>query len=451
MESPRESAAGSTAGSTGRPTGGWSGGWIPSGRIESTVRLASATVKRAGTLALALILLVGCAEEEVPVVTIGGISYPAGAFESLAEPERQGLADLIAFGAAVAADDLASLATPITERAALRARLESLPYLLGARELGIGEDAVAAAYERAPEWELTVRHALRMAESGATRAERDSALAVATRVAERAAAGEDFAGLAAAFSEEPGAAQRGGLLDLGRRGSWVDAFWNAASTLQPGEVSGVVQSEYGYHVLKLDDRRPVPLAEADRGAVLRRLVSDEVAIRASAGWLARRDNVTFDPAAAARALESLRAGLAIPGSLEIARGPEGGGYTGADMAAGWAMLTAEERVGLERDAEALDRWLDSDAREVVSGREAEALGAPVPPNTTVEAERQWLGSALYWASLFGFETGMPAERVAQTAAAAVLSGSPDARAARADLRGMRPVLRAVYPVVGREE
>lgn len=393
-----------------------------------------------------LFVLAACAEEEVPVVTIGAIPYQAAAFEAMGEPERQSLADLVAFGAAVAADDLEPLAAPVVERAILRARLESLPYVLGAAERGLSDEAIAAEYERAPEWELSVRHVVRMAEAGATRAERDSARAVAARVAVRAAEGEDFAALAAEFSEEPGADRRGGLLDPGRRGSWVDPFWNAANALRPGEVSGVVESEYGYHVLKLDDRRPVPFAEADRGAVLRRLVPDEVAVRVSSSWLARRDAITVDESAAAGALESLRTGGVIPASSRIAEGPEGGVYTGADLAAGWALLTAEERVALDRDAGTLDRWLRGDAREVVSAREAEALGAPVPPNTSAEADRRWRGSALYWASLFGFETGMSAEQVAQAAAAAVLSGSPEVRAARAELRGMRPVLRTLYPV-----
>ena len=64
------------------------------------------------------------------------------------------------------------------------------------------------------------------------------------------------------MSEEPGAGDRGGLLRPAREGMWVDEFWAAAVALQPGEISGVVESTFGFHVLRLEDKQVVPFVEA---------------------------------------------------------------------------------------------------------------------------------------------------------------------------------------------
>ncbi len=68
--------------------------------------------------------------------------------------------------------------------------------------------------------------------------------------------GSDFAALARAKSGDPGSARNGGSLGLVGRHQMVPPFDSAAWTLQPGEYSGVVQTQFGYHVIY----RP-PLAE----------------------------------------------------------------------------------------------------------------------------------------------------------------------------------------------
>jgi hypothetical protein len=65
----------------------------------------------------------------------------------------------------------------------------------------------------------------------------------------RAAAGEDFVALVKQYSDEPGAADRGGDLGKFDRTQMVPAFANAAFKLKVGEVSQVVETQFGFHVI----------------------------------------------------------------------------------------------------------------------------------------------------------------------------------------------------------
>jgi len=87
----------------------------------------------------------------------------------------------------------------------------------------------------------------------------DEALANATEKAEiileRLNQGEDFGELAKEFSDDPGSASRGGNLGLVQRGEFVKEFEEVAFNLEPGEISGIVQSQFGLHIIQLLDRR----------------------------------------------------------------------------------------------------------------------------------------------------------------------------------------------------
>jgi NIMA-interacting peptidyl-prolyl cis-trans isomerase 1 len=79
---------------------------------------------------------------------------------------------------------------------------------------------------------------------------RDQARAVAQEVLRRVKSGEDFPRLVVEFSDEPNAGARGGSLGRFGHGAMVKEFEDAAFALKPGEVSDIVESPFGFHVIQ---------------------------------------------------------------------------------------------------------------------------------------------------------------------------------------------------------
>lgn len=79
---------------------------------------------------------------------------------------------------------------------------------------------------------------------------KEQARAIAEEVLRRAKAGDDFARLAVEYSDEPGAGNRGGSLGRFGKGQMVGAFETAAFKLKVNEVSEIIETGFGYHVIQ---------------------------------------------------------------------------------------------------------------------------------------------------------------------------------------------------------
>ncbi len=101
--------------------------------------------------------------------------------------------------------------------------------------------------------ERSASHILIKAEKGAPAAEiakaKAKAQALLTEVRQNPA---EFAELARKNSEDPGSAEKGGELDFFGRGAMVKPFEDAAFALKPGQISDLVQSDFGFHIIKLN-------------------------------------------------------------------------------------------------------------------------------------------------------------------------------------------------------
>ncbi|HSM36408.1 MAG TPA: peptidylprolyl isomerase [Longimicrobiales bacterium] len=239
---------------------------------------------RAASVAAVLALALStCGEAPAPALRIGPIEYGAQELGALSAGQRRDLATLSGFGAAVAEGRLRELVAPAVTEKLDSATLRRLQDEVALRRSGLSAEAIEAAYLEDPELELTVRHLVLLADEAASLSAAGRAQVRAVGARNRILAGEDFASVAAEVSEEPGAAARGGLLRPARRGDWVEPFWEAAEALEPGDISPVVRTVFGFHVLRVEERRILPLEEVRRD-IAGRLVPGEHARLAARAW-----------------------------------------------------------------------------------------------------------------------------------------------------------------------
>ena len=81
--------------------------------------------------------------------------------------------------------------------------------------------------------------------------------------------GADFAELAKKVSQDPGSARQGGLLPFVQRGQLVKEFEDVAFSLKDGELSGIVQSPYGYHIILRKAHKMLEPFEEHRESILK--------------------------------------------------------------------------------------------------------------------------------------------------------------------------------------
>jgi peptidyl-prolyl cis-trans isomerase C len=130
------------------------------------------------------------------------------------------------------------------------------------KNISIPEDEVKSFYEEnkvkppilKPE-SVKASHILIQVNKDADEAGEKKALKKIEDLLKRAKKGEDFAQMAKENSEDPSAAQNGGDLGYFTHGQMVPEFDKAAFALKPGEISDIVQSSFGYHIIKCEDKK----------------------------------------------------------------------------------------------------------------------------------------------------------------------------------------------------
>lgn len=112
--------------------------------------------------------------------------------------------------------------------------------------------------------EIRASHILIELKPGSTSEDSAKAFELISSIQEKIKLGEDFSELAKEFSNDEGTKSLGGDLGFFSRRMMVQSFDEAAHNLKVGEVSPIVQSPYGYHLIKLTDIKPLKSFEEER-------------------------------------------------------------------------------------------------------------------------------------------------------------------------------------------
>lgn len=160
-----------------------------------------------------------------------------------------------------------------------------------------------------PEEEVQARHILVESE--------DQAKELAAKIK----GGEDFAKLAKENSKDTGSKEDGGMLGYFARGQMVPQFETAAFALKKGEVSAPVQSQFGWHVIKLEDRRPRQPPSYE--SVKDRILNSMLLRKAQQTAMELRSNVKIEyvDAGVKKLIEERHKALAPPPAEEPAKEP----------------------------------------------------------------------------------------------------------------------------------
>lgn len=188
-----------------------------------------------------------------------GIRVDDGQIEAQLERMRQQFDSPAAFEEALAASGTSVAA--LTERMEHQATIGRFIEERIVPEVEVPADAADAFYRSHPDLfarpeQVRARHILIRVGEKADDATRTEARERLAGIREKAVAGADFAELARSHSDDPGSQQEGGDLGFFARGRMVKPFEEAAFALAVDEISPVVETGFGYHLIQVTDRRP---------------------------------------------------------------------------------------------------------------------------------------------------------------------------------------------------
>jgi peptidyl-prolyl cis-trans isomerase D len=224
--------------------------------------------------------------------------------------------------------------------------------------------------------ERRASHILITAPASMSAADREKAKAkVEQLLADVKKAPNTFAEVARKNSQDPGSAEKGGDLDFVTKGAMVKPFEDAMFALKKGEISGVVETEFGYHIIHLTDIKPavVPPFEQVRATIENDMRSQQATQEFAKAAEAFTDAVYQSPESLKPAADKLK--LTIKAADNVARLPAPGA-TGP--------LASRNFLSALFAADSLDRKQNTEAIEVgpsqlASGRVTKYTPAhPVP-------------------------------------------------------------------------
>ncbi len=122
-------------------------------------------------------------------------------------------------------------------------------------DIDVPEDVLREAYKEPVS--ASVRHIL-LSTQGQSPEEKAQTRKKMEGILKRARSGEDFSGLAEEYSDDPGSKENGGLYENFSRGQMVPAFDEAAFSEPVGSITDIVETQFGFHIIKILDRKSEP-------------------------------------------------------------------------------------------------------------------------------------------------------------------------------------------------
>ena len=248
------------------------------------------------------------------------------------------------------------------------------------KNIAVSDADLRAYYEQnrsrygTPE-ERRASHILITAPADAPAADRAKARAKAVELlAEVRKSPESFADIARKNSQDPGSAEKGGDLDFVTRGAMVKSFDDALFGLKKGEISDIVESEFGYHIIRLNDIKPGVVQPFEK---VRSTIDNEVRGQQATQEFAKAaeaftDAVYQQPTSLQPAAEKLK--LTIQKAVDVARTPAPGA-TGA--------LGSRNFLNALFAPESLERKQNTEAIEIGPNQLAAGRIAQYTPARTV--------------------------------------------------------------------
>ena len=137
-----------------------------------------------------------------------------------------------------------------------------------AQKITVSDDEVKQYYDSHKDEFKTqemvkARHILVRVENAASEDEKKKAKDKAEMYLKKIKDGEDFAKMAAEVSDDPGSKAKGGDLGFFPKGRMVKSFEDAAFALKPGETSGIVETQFGFHIIKVEDKKEPTIESFD--------------------------------------------------------------------------------------------------------------------------------------------------------------------------------------------